>query len=70
MQQLFSEMAANVYYSSHSLDHTHRSTQPIRIDRRLIIFPAHFWSIHYKHTWLNLKSERHQQGKQIVESIN
>ena len=41
----------------------------IRIDRRLTIFPARFWSIRYKHTWLNLKSQRHQQGKQIAKSV-
>ena len=41
----------------------------IRIDRRLIIFPARFWPIHYKHAWLNLKSERPQQGKQIAKSV-
>ena len=41
----------------------------IKINRRLIIFPARFWSIHYKHAWLNLKSERPQQGKQIAKSV-
>ena len=73
LELLFSSYSVNwphnVYYSSPGHDDTHGSTRGIRIDRRLIIFPSRFWSIHYKHTWLNLKSERHRQGKQIVESV-
>ena len=45
LELLFSSYSVNwlhnVYYSRPGFDDTHRSTRGIRINQRLIIFPAH-----------------------------